>query len=115
MNHTRPNLTCPLCSAASYLRIDITGYLKHIRIFQAHDPSFKITCGIAGCQRTYNNFCTFANHVSAIHNTDATIATTAVPSVTVTTTVALKVMSRTCNSVVDVMVAKAVLLMDPIC
>ena len=63
------NLTCSLCSAASHLRFNITDYVKHIKIFHAHDPSFKITCGIAGCQRTYNNFRTFVNHVSAMHNT----------------------------------------------
>ena len=78
MIRTGPNLTCPLCSAASHLKFGITEYVKHIRIFHAHDPSFKITCGINGCQRTYSNFRTFVNHVSSVHTTDftATSATT---------------------------------------
>jgi len=62
------NLMFSLCSAASHLRFNITDYVKHIKIFHGHDPSFKITCGIAGCQRTYNNFRTFVNHVLAMHN-----------------------------------------------
>ncbi|XP_065887419.1 uncharacterized protein [Dysidea avara] len=65
MFRKRQNLTCSLCSAASHLRFDITDYVKHIKIFHAHDPSFKVTCGIGGCQRTYSNFRTFVNHVSA--------------------------------------------------
>jgi len=45
--------------------------------------------------------------VSAIHNTDATIATAAVPQCdSITTIVTLKVVSRTYNSELDLMVAK---------
>ena len=60
-------LSCPLCSLTSHLELNITNFLKHIKLFHAHQAGFKLTCGIHGCQRTFINFRTFKNHVSAMH------------------------------------------------
>ena len=45
---------------------------QHIRLFHAHQPDFKVTCGISGCQRTYTNFGTFRNHVYDVHSDSIT-------------------------------------------
>lgn len=60
-------LSCPLCSLTSHLKLNVTNFLKHIKLFHAHQAGFKLTCGIDGCQRTFINFRTFENHVSAMH------------------------------------------------
>lgn len=64
-----PQLVCPLCphERTAHLRLDLTGFLKHIKLFHAHQAGFKITCGISGCQRGFTNFRTFQGHVSAVH------------------------------------------------
>ena len=49
------------------LRYDIKGYLKHIKLFHAHQSGFQLTCGIGGCKRSFTNFRTFQDHVSAVH------------------------------------------------
>ena len=62
-------LVCPLCPAQPHLqlRYDIKGYLKHIKLLHAHQLGFKIACGISRCKRTFTNFRTFQDHVSATH------------------------------------------------
>ena len=60
-------LSYPLCSFTSHLKLNVTNFLKHIKLFHAHQAGFKLTCGIHGCQRTFINFRTFENHVSAMH------------------------------------------------
>ena len=62
-------LVCPLCPAQPHLqlRYDIKGSPKHIKLLHAHQSGFKITCGISGCKRTFTNFRTFQDHVSATH------------------------------------------------
>jgi len=65
-------LTCKLCLATSHLKLDVKEYVQHIRLFHAHIPDFKITCGIEGCQRTFANFGTFRNHVYDIHTESTT-------------------------------------------
>jgi len=65
---TSLDLTCPLCSVASHLKFSLSDYIKHIKIFHAHNPSFKITCGINGCQRMFTNFGTFTNHMYDKHS-----------------------------------------------
>ena len=69
-------LSCPLCSLTSHSKLTITTFLKHIKLFHAHQAGFKLTCGIHGCQRTYTNFRTFENHVSAMHRTNCDLSTT---------------------------------------
>ena len=49
------------------LRCDIKGYLKHLKLLHAHQSGFKITYGIGGSQRSFTNFRTFEDHVSAPH------------------------------------------------
>jgi len=61
-------IACKLCSAASHLKFNVKGYVKHIQHFHAHQTNFKVTCGIDGCQRTYTNYGTFSNHVYAMHH-----------------------------------------------
>ena len=73
-------LTCKLCSTTSYLRFEMKEYLQHIKLFHAHQPDFKITCGISGCHRTYTSFGTFCNHAYDVH-TDSTTESFEVASV----------------------------------
>ena len=61
------SLKCSLCSVASHLRFSVTDYIKHLRLFHVHQPDFKFTCPIDGCQKVYSNIGSFKNHVSARH------------------------------------------------
>ena len=61
-------VTCPLCSGLS-VKFNIADYVKHLRLFHAHRPDFKVTCGINGCLRSYSNLGSFKNHISFVHNT----------------------------------------------
>ena len=63
-------LACELCSAASHLKFCVSDYIKHLKLFHAHQPNFKVTCRIGGCQRNYSNLGTFQNHVYAVHSED---------------------------------------------
>ena len=61
-------------SAASHLKFDVSGYIKHLKIFHAYQPDFKVICGIRGCQRSYTNLGTFQNHIYGIHSDDCDIS-----------------------------------------
>ena len=61
-------LTCPLCSSAAHLKFDYREFCKHLRLFHAHQPGFRVPCRINGCQRSYTNLRSFQNHVSSVHN-----------------------------------------------
>ena len=61
-------IECPLCSDATSIKFDWRDYLKHLSLFHAHHPDFKIPCRIDGCQRSYTNIRTYQNHVSSVHN-----------------------------------------------
>ena len=74
-------LTCKLCSAASHLKFNVTDYIKHIKMFHAFMPGFKVTCGIDGCLRTYSNLGTFLNHVSGVHGDVCTRTTGIIPTI----------------------------------
>lgn len=63
-----PEMECPLCSDVRSIKYDWRDYLKHLSLFHAHHPDFKIPCRIDGCQRTYTNMRTYQNHVSSVHN-----------------------------------------------
>ena len=68
-SHHFVELTCSLCTGLS-VKFNIIGdYIKHLRLFHAHRPDFKVTCGIDGCLRSYNNLGSFKNHISFVHNT----------------------------------------------
>ena len=69
MASPRAQLVCPLCpyERTAHLHLNLTGFLKHVKLFHAHQAGFKITCGINGCQRSFTNFRTFQDHVSALH------------------------------------------------
>lgn len=61
-------MECPLCSDVTSIKFDWRDYLRHLSLFHAHHPDFKIPCGIDGCQRKYTNIRTYQNHVSSVHN-----------------------------------------------
>lgn len=64
-------LVCLLCPVERSLHFStITDYLKYIQLFHVHQPNFRITCGISGCQQTFEKFHTFRNHVSDLHSCD---------------------------------------------
>ena len=65
---------CTMCSAASHLKFDISGYIKHVKIFHAYQPDFKVICGIGGCHRSYTNLGTSQNHIYGIHSDDCEIS-----------------------------------------
>ncbi|XP_065908072.1 uncharacterized protein [Dysidea avara] len=60
-------ISCTLCSATSHLMLNVKEYIRHVKLFHAHRPDFKITCGIEGCQRMYRKPGTFFNHVYDVH------------------------------------------------
>ena len=61
-------LLCTVCE--SYRTNKLRDLLQHIRILHAHQPGLIIRCGIGGCHKTYSNFGTFQNHISAYHSTE---------------------------------------------
>ena len=69
ISSTLNHLVCTLCPTLPHLPLgyDVKGYLKHIKLFHAHQSGFKLTCSIGGCKRSFTNFRTFQDHVSAAH------------------------------------------------
>ena len=63
-----PEMECPLCSDVRSIKYDWRDYLKHLNLFHAHHPNFKIPCSIDECQRIYTNMRTYQNHVSSVHS-----------------------------------------------
>ena len=61
-------MECPLCSDAAHMKFDWRDFLKHLTLFHAHHPDFKVSCRIDGCQRSFTNIRTYQNHVSSVHN-----------------------------------------------
>lgn len=61
-------MECSLCTGTPRVKFSIRDYLKHLQLFHAHQPTFKITCGIGGCPRSYTNMKTYSNHVYGVHN-----------------------------------------------
>ena len=71
-NHHLVQLRCSLCTAGSGLIVQfctIGDYIKHLRLFHADRPDFRVMCGISGCLRSYNNLGSFKNYISFVHNT----------------------------------------------
>jgi len=61
-------LSCSLClSNGVQVVTKISHYVNHLRVFHAHQPNFKVTCGIDGCVRNFTNIGMFKNHVSLVH------------------------------------------------
>lgn len=58
-------ITCPLCMACFG---SVSIFLSHLRLIHASEAGFQISCGLQGCQRTFNNFYTYRNHVYSMHD-----------------------------------------------
>lgn len=59
-------ISCQLCTAASHLKFSrIKEYIQHIKLYHAHQPDFRITCGVR--EHIPINPGIFINHVYAIH------------------------------------------------
>ena len=73
ISYSRPfvelELRCSLCTGLSVQFNTIGDYIKHLRLFHAHRPDFRVTCGINGCLKSYSNLGSFKNHVLFVHNT----------------------------------------------
>ena len=69
MDPSNTKLICSMCppDTTAHLSLNLSGLLKHVKLFHAHQPGFKFTCGINGCLRSFTNFRTFQDHVSALH------------------------------------------------
>lgn len=52
------------------MNMKLSEYLRHIRDFHSHQPSFKITCGLYGCPRSFWKFSSFQSHVYNHHSGD---------------------------------------------
>ena len=79
-------ITCPLCTAC-FASVSI--FLSHLRLIHASEAGFQISCGLQGCQRTFNNFHTYRNHVYSMHDLsglDGTFAGSNNPSATTDST-----------------------------
>ena len=59
-------VACPLCTSKDMKFTRIVDYLKHQRLFHAHQPNFRLTCDIGGCKISYTNMGTFQNHVYSL-------------------------------------------------
>ena len=57
---------CPLCD---FTTSTLAQWFSHLRAAHSSDPSFHVTCGIDGCQRTYVKFSSLNTHVY-IHHRD---------------------------------------------
>ena len=73
------SIKCPLCPVSFHKLSSVGEYTKHLRLFHASKPDFKITCGINGCQRVYTNLGTFKNHLYGMHNGEIDSMTVATP------------------------------------
>ena len=70
-SRTFASLTCSLCTELTAVKFASIGdYIKHLRLFHAHRPDFKVVCGINGCIRSYSNLGSFKNHISFMHSTE---------------------------------------------
>lgn len=56
---------CPLCSW--FGAPTMKHVLRHIGAVHAHDASFHVCCGIAGCPRTYKKFHSYRQHLYRHH------------------------------------------------
>ena len=56
---------CPLCE--SFAAPNIKGVVRHIGLVHAHEASFRITCGVDGCTRTYRKFFSYKKHMYVKH------------------------------------------------
>lgn len=57
-----------MCNTSLRVKFLNREYLKHFSLFRAHQPTFKVTCGIGGCSRSYTNLKTYTNHVYGVHD-----------------------------------------------
>ena len=73
-------IECSLCNTLLRVSYSIRDYLKHLQLFHAHQPTFKVTCGIGGCCRSYTNIKTYSNHVYGVHDLSTTSSSNFTPS-----------------------------------
>ena len=55
---------CPICD---FTTSTLAQWFSHLRAAHSSDPSFHVTCGIDGCQRTYVKFSSLNTHVYRHH------------------------------------------------
>lgn len=70
-------LRCFLCEEQRKYLIEfrkLSDYLGHIRLFHAHQPNFKIDCGLNGCRRSFVKLHTFRKHISDWHSGDPNLS-----------------------------------------
>lgn len=73
-------MECSLCNTSLRVKFPIREYLKHLLLFHAHQPTFKVTCGISGCSRSYTNLKTYTNHVYGVHDLSTISSSESVPA-----------------------------------
>ena len=56
-------------------------FLSHLRLIHASEAGFQMSCGLQGCQRTFNNFFTYRNHVYSMHDLSGLDTTSDIASV----------------------------------
>ena len=56
---------CPLCE--SFASPSMKGVVRHIGLVHAHEPGFRITCGVRECSRAYTNFSSYKKHMFVKH------------------------------------------------
>ena len=66
-NNLKP---CQLCD---FIAPSLKYLLKHLRQVHSHQPGFRITCRLSGCQRVFRTFDVYRNHVYAIHKEQESI------------------------------------------
>ena len=73
-------MECSLCNTSLRVKFPIREYLKHLLLFRAHQPTFKVTCGIGGCSRSYTNLKTYTNHVYGVHDLSMISSNESIPA-----------------------------------
>ena len=55
---------CPICDSTTST---LAEWFSHLRSSHSRDPSFRVTCGIDGCNNTYSKFSSLNTHVYRHH------------------------------------------------
>ena len=55
---------CPMCPRRVFTLVKL---IQHIGLVHAHQPDFRITCGVSDCQSSFNKFHSYRQHVYRKH------------------------------------------------
>lgn len=65
MDSAKSPAYCPLCD--SFAAPNLKGVVRHIGVVHAHEPGFRVTCGVDGCTKSYRKFVSYKKHMYVKH------------------------------------------------